>query len=34
MSALLAHWDAFRPYGLAACGGALIGLLAFSLARG
>lgn len=30
----LAVWDAIRPYALASCGGALIGLLIFTLARG
>lgn len=30
----LAVWEAVKPYALMACGGALIGLLIFSLARG
>lgn len=30
----LAVWEVVRPYALAACGGALIGLLFFSLAWG
>lgn len=29
-----AVWEAARPYALVACGGALIGLLIFTLARG
>lgn len=30
----LAVWEGFKPYALASCGGALIGLLIFTLARG
>lgn len=30
----LAAWEAVKPYALASCGGALIGLLIFTLARG
>lgn len=30
----LVVWEAMKPYALYACGGALIGLLIFTLARG